>query len=177
MKKGFTIIELLVVVLIIGVLSAIALPQYQKAVKRAKGAEALTVMKATVDAVNAYYLANGSYPFMDNENPTELSPDLPKMKHWQYAQVGSVPTISGKSDDFYGCYDVSGSSNFCSIRFLDTENEVRLQAFLQYGRVSSYNCSAMGNSAENAKCEKYFPCKTPCTSQGGSTQCNPCALN
>ena len=61
MKKAFTLIELLVVVLIIGILSAIALPQYQKAIERVHFVKALQIVRSIAQAQKTYYLANNSY--------------------------------------------------------------------------------------------------------------------
>jgi len=75
-KKGFTLVELLVVVLIIGILSAVALPQYTRTVERARTTEALITLKALTDAANRYYMANNnSYAginigLLDVEPPT-----------------------------------------------------------------------------------------------------------
>ena len=57
--KGFTLIELLVVVLIIGILASIALPQYQKAVEKARAAEAIQLLKYMYRQGELCELSNG----------------------------------------------------------------------------------------------------------------------
>ncbi len=58
-RRGFTLIEVLVVVLIIVVLAAVALPQYQVSVKKAKLQRLIVAAKSLKDVLELYYLEHG----------------------------------------------------------------------------------------------------------------------
>ena len=59
--KGFTLIELMIVVAIIAILAAIAYPSYQNYVQRTKRVEAQTELLAIAQKLSSYKLANGSF--------------------------------------------------------------------------------------------------------------------
>jgi type IV pilus assembly protein PilA len=61
-QKGFTLIELMIVVAIIGILAAIALPAYQDYTARAQMSEALTLADGQKGAVTEYYADKGVFP-------------------------------------------------------------------------------------------------------------------
>ena len=84
MKKGFTLIELLVVVLIIGILASIALPQYQKAVNKARLAEAKVTLSALMRASEAALLADPNY----NGDMSTLDIEVQDSKYWHYENEG-----------------------------------------------------------------------------------------
>jgi prepilin-type N-terminal cleavage/methylation domain-containing protein len=60
--SGFTLVELMVVVAIIGLLSSIAIPQFRNFQLRARQSERTVVMKAIYDATEDYFMREGRYP-------------------------------------------------------------------------------------------------------------------
>lgn len=66
LKNGFTLIELMVVVAIIGILASVALPSYQVYIQRSEVVEALSLVSTVREEVNQYYVEKLEFP-TDNE--------------------------------------------------------------------------------------------------------------
>ena len=70
-QNGFTLIELMIVVAVIGVLSSIAIPQYQNYIKKSQLGAALATISALKINIEDYLATNGQFPTLTTANISE----------------------------------------------------------------------------------------------------------
>ena len=118
-SRAFTLIELLVVILIIGILAAVAVPQYQKAVLKSRFNTLKILAKSVADAQEIYYMANNTYATSFDE----LAVSLP----------GGQDVGSSQTQYFYdwgNCQIITTSgydSIECKNKLADMSYQIRLQ--------------------------------------------------
>lgn len=77
-RAGFTLVELAVVIVIIGVLAAFGVPRFLKSVERSKAAEAFNYLSAVRDSQERYQAQNGTYA----DDVTKLDISFPAPKYF-----------------------------------------------------------------------------------------------
>ncbi|HEZ4530931.1 TPA: pilin [Neisseria meningitidis] len=86
LQKGFTLIELMIVIAIVGILAAVALPAYQDYTARAQVSEAILLAEGQKSAVTEYYLNHGEWPG-NNTSAGVASSSTIKGKYVQKVEV------------------------------------------------------------------------------------------
>ncbi|EMU3155317.1 pilin, partial [Neisseria gonorrhoeae] len=99
LQKGFTLIELMIVIAIVGILAAVALPAYQDYTARAQVSEAILLAEGQKSAVTEYYLNHGKWPENNASAGVASSPTDIKGKYVKEVKVAKgVVTATMKSD-------------------------------------------------------------------------------
>ena len=115
-SKGFTLIELMIVVAIIGILAAGAIPQYNNYVARAQVSEGLTIVGPLKSAIAEYDSVESSLPpsgpiSLLGVDPTLISSDLVSSVSWTKISPGGVVTLPGSTPSQYGGIAITFSSS------------------------------------------------------------------
>ena len=137
-KKGFTLIELMIVVAIVGILAAIAIPAYLDYTVKTKITEVTTAMDALAQSATEYHAARGEFP-ADGYPITDLASVSRQYANW--------------------IYNTTNANNVCSFRatFRATLNPVRgntLNMFINYEPSTGYGKTYKGNIPARYKPKK-----------------------
>lgn len=144
-KFGFTLVELLAVVLIIGIMTAIAVPQYRKSIQRAEAMEGLVNLKSIYESAKRYKAAFSEAPtkllgldvhFYDATSTTDSTFDLERYRYTFTNSYIKACRIGGNYC-FYMYYNHTNGKDYLTCGLTTT------------GGKYDWICEALGKTASN----------------------------
>ena len=164
-NKAFTLVELLVVVLIIGILAAIAVPQYQKATTKSRFAKLKPLINSIVQAEEVFYMTHNDYTakfseldismpndgqFEEDEGYNAAGVEYEKIVYdWGFCILTKYHTVCSDTKinmklDFYYSGDLSPhtpGAHICTVMNAVDENDYRNQLCKQETGAETSNVS------------------------------------
>ena len=139
-QQGFTLIELMIVVAIVGILAAIAIPAYQDYIKRSKVSEVSAALGACKTSVTEFYQANNEWPTDEEQagcseqGATDMSQYLNAMvvgaSGLMQAEVQRVDAaIDGTNLEMRPCIETDGGSPNGTCTAPDPTNDEPIKAW------------------------------------------------
>lgn len=136
-QKGFTLIELMIVVAIIGILAAIAIPAYQDYTQRAQVGEAFTIVSSAKTAVAEFRQTTGAYPAAADVTALTLNIGDEANPAGQYVESIAVGDATGVITVTMGEANVGANVRNGVITFTPPDDDA-----LEAGAAFTWGCGA-----------------------------------
>jgi general secretion pathway protein G len=143
-QKGFTLLELLVVIVVIGILALLVIPNLTSAPKKARDIQRKTDMRAVQKALEEYYVSNSAYPssatYCALAGATCAAATGP-LTSGTPAILKSLPVDPLNTGNYVYAYTVSGTTAYTLRACLENQADAG-----QYTAADTTNCGTGGRS-------------------------------
>lgn len=150
--KGFTLIEMLVVVLIVGILSMFALPGFFINVELAKAREAIDYARMWQAARSIYYSQHGSFPSDDTQlSIATFQSDHFTKTNYNLSQTTGYTNFTRNGDDHLYIIQAMAQTNEIYCCYKSTNDEVGEQG-LKICNTLAHNAASSSNAPSGYTC-------------------------